>query len=48
MYTNSKAREQMINNLITDILHDVQYKKHLKILYDLENEENEEEVVYGW
>ena len=42
------AREQIINNLIKDISSDAQYIQHLKVLYDLEDEEDEEELVYGW
>ena len=47
-HERKKAREQIINNLIMDISCDAQYIQHLEILYDLENEEDEEEVVYGW
>ena len=42
------AREQIIKNLIKNISCDTQYIQHLKVLYDLEDEEDEEESVYGW
>ena len=43
-----KAREQMIDSLIKAVSCDSQYIQHLKLLYDLEDEEDEEELVYGW
>ena len=43
-----KAREKIISNLIMDVSCDSQYIQHLKVLYDLEDEEDEEELVYGW
>ena len=43
-----KEREQIINNLIKNVSCDAQYFQHLKALYDLEDEEDEEELVYGW
>ena len=42
------AREQIIKNLIKNVSCDTQYIQHLKLLYDLEDEEDEEESVYGW
>ena len=42
------AREQIIKNLIKNVSCDTQYIQHLKVLYDLEDEEDEEESVYGW
>ena len=49
-YDNERkqAREKIINKLIIDVSCDEQYIEHLKLLYDLEDEEDEEELVYGW
>ena len=47
-HEKKKDREQIIYNLIKDVSCDAQYIQHLKALYDLEDEEDEEELVYGW
>ena len=41
-----KVREQIINNLIKDVSNDAQYIQHLKVLYELEDDEDEEELEF--
>ena len=47
-HERKQAREKIINKLIIDVSCDAQYIEHLKLLYDLEDEEDEDELVYGW
>ena len=47
-HERKQAREIIITKLMINVSCDVQYIEHLKVLYDLEDEEEEEELVYGW
>ena len=41
-------REKYIHQMLESVLIDHQYYKYLEALYDLEDEQEEEELVYGW